>query len=125
MAARIHKDDLVEVITGDHKGARGKVLRVFPDKQRVLVEGVNMVYRHVRRSQQNPQGGRIQREAPLHVSNVMPIDPKTDRGVRVRFECKRDAQGHVSSKQRVAVGSGTVLGDVGRSESKQGKGGQS
>ena len=55
------------------------------EKQRVLVEGVNMVYRHVRKSQRNPQGGRVQKEAPIHISNVMPLDPKADRGVRVRF----------------------------------------
>jgi large subunit ribosomal protein L24 len=116
---------MVEVISGDHKGARGKVLRVMPDRQRVLIEGVNMVYRHVRRSRQNPQGGRIQKEAPIHISNVLPIDPKTDRGVRVRFETKHSAGGAVVSKRRVAVGSGTVLGDVTRAERKTGKGGQS
>lgn len=118
MAARIRKDDMVVVIAGDHKGARGKVLRVFPDKQRVLVEGVNMVYRHVRKSQRNPQGGRIQKEAPLHLSNVMPLDPKADRGVRVRFETARDSAGKVS-KRRVSAGrrgSGAVLSEVTHAE---------
>ncbi|MEW6249407.1 MAG: 50S ribosomal protein L24 [Planctomycetota bacterium] len=101
MAARIRKDDIVVVIAGDHRGARGKVLRVLPDKQRVVVEGVNMVYRHVRKSQRNPQGGRIQKEAPLHVSNVMPLDPKTDRPTRVRFEM---LSGGAPRKRRIAAG---------------------
>jgi large subunit ribosomal protein L24 len=115
MAARVRKDDIVEVIAGDNKGAHGKVLRVFPDKKRVLVEGVNVVYRHVRRSRQNPQGGRIRREAPIHMSNVQPIDPKTGKGTRVRFKVKRDASGKVVSKQRVSIG-GTVLSEVTRSK---------
>ncbi len=118
MAARVKKDDIVVVVSGDHRGARGKVLRVYPERQRVLVEGVNMVYRHVRRSQRNPQGGRVQKEAPIHISNVMPLDPRTDRGVRVRFESRPDG-----SKVRLAAGrggSGAVLGDVRRSEADKG-----
>lgn len=113
MAARVKKDDIVVVISGDHKGARGKVLRVIPDKDKVVVEGVNMVTRHVRRSRKYPQGGRVQREAPLHLAKVMPVDPKTGKGTRVRFKLERDAQGHVVSKQRVSVG-GTLLSDVRR-----------
>ncbi len=126
MAARIRKDDQVIVIAGDQKGARGKVLRVIPDKQRVVVEGVNMVYRHVRKSRQNPQGGRIQKEAPIHLSNVMPLDPKADRGVRVRFVLTRDENGKIVAKQRVAAGrrsSGAVLGDV-RKAGKASQGGK-
>ena len=119
MAARVRKDDIVEVIAGDAKGMRGKVLRVFPDKQRVLVEGVNIVYRHVRRSRQHPQGGRIRREAPIHISNVQPVDAKTGRGTRVRFPVQRDASGKIASKQRVSVG-GTVLSDVTRAQRKRG-----
>lgn len=111
MAARIKKDDIVEVIAGDQKGTRGKVLRVLPDKDRVVVEGVNRVLRHLRRSRQNPQGGRIQKELPIHVSNVMPVDPKTNKGARVRFKVERNPQGAVVSKQRVTVG-GSVLSDI-------------
>lgn len=117
MAARIRKDDVVVVVAGDHKGARGKVLRVIPEKQRVLVEGVNRVYRHVRRSRQNPQGGRVQKEAPIHISNVMPLDPKADCGVRVRFELQKDVRGKIVAKQRVGAGrrsGGAVLGEVRR-----------
>jgi large subunit ribosomal protein L24 len=124
MAARVRKDDIVEVISGDNKGAQGKVLRVYPEKNRVLVEGVNVVYRHVRRSRQHPQGGRIRREAPIHISNVQPIDPKNGRGTRVRFEVKRDRAGRIVSKQRVSR-SGTVLSEVTRSKKQPKAGGSS
>ena len=111
MARHIRKGDLVEVVTGDLKGEKGKVLRIMPKQHKVVVEGVNMVYRHVRPSRRNPQGGRIQKEAPIHVSNVLPVDPKTDRGARVRFELETDDSGRLRKKQRVTVG-GTVLGEV-------------
>jgi large subunit ribosomal protein L24 len=122
MPSRIRKDDIVEVISGDHRGAQGKVLRVYPDKERVLVEGVNLVYKHVRKSRQNPQGGRIRREAPLHVSKLLPVDPKTGRGTRVRFKTVLDAAGKIVSKQRVSL-SGTALSDVTRSKGKRSSGG--
>ena len=118
MAARVRKDDIVEVIAGDNKGAQGKVLKVFTDKQRVLVEGVNVVYRHVRRSRQHPQGGRIRREAPIHTSNVQPIDPKTGQGTRVRFQVERDRAGRIAAKQRGSL-AGTVLSEVTRGKRKQ------
>ena len=111
MASHIRKDDLVEVIAGDHKGSRGKVLKVDPVKGLVLVQGVNMVYRHVRPSRRNPQGGRLQKEAPIHISNVLPVDEKTGRGTRVRFQTERDQRGRVTAKYRVSLG-GTRLGVV-------------
>lgn len=113
MAARIRKDDVVEVVAGDarHRKARGKVLRVLPDREQVIVEGVNMVYRHVRRSRKYPQGGRIQKEAPIHISNVMPVDPKTGRPTRVRYAVERGADGKITSKKRVTT-AGTVLSEV-------------
>lgn len=111
MAWHIRKGDMVEVIAGDLKGEKGKVLRIMPKQNKVVVEGVNMVYRHVRPSRRNPQGGRIQKEAPIHVSNVLPVDPKTNRGARVRFHVELDGQGKTVRKQRVTV-SGTVLGEV-------------
>lgn len=111
MAAKVRKNDRVEVISGEHRGQQGKVLRVDPEKSRVWIEGVNLVYRHLRPSRQNPQGGRIQKEAPIHLSNVLPVDPKTGRGSRVHFEVERGSDGKVTSKRRVTRG-GTVLEDV-------------
>jgi large subunit ribosomal protein L24 len=70
-----------------------------------------MVFRHVRPSRKNPQGGRLQKEAPIHISNVLPIDSKTGRGTRVRFESKRDAKGKLTSKHRVTV-AGTRLSEL-------------
>jgi large subunit ribosomal protein L24 len=116
MASRIRKDDIVEVISGDHKGERGKVLRVDPKRDLVVVEGVNMVYRHVRPTQRNPQGGRIRKEAPLHISNVLPYDTKAGRASRLRFEVERGPDGKIISKRRVTVRSGTALSVVSRSE---------
>ena len=111
MACKIRRNDMVEVISGDHKGARGKVLRVVPERDMVFVEGVNMIYRHVRPSRRNPQGGRLQKEAAIHVSKVLPVDPKTGRGMRVRFEMDRDSTGRIVEKRRVSVG-GSILGVV-------------
>lgn len=108
MAARIRKDDIVEVIAGEHKGARGKVMRVLGERDRLIIEGVNMVIRHVRRSQRHPQGGRIHREAPIHISNVQPIDPKTDKPTRVRFRLERDQRGRVARKLRESVAGNTI-----------------
>lgn len=67
----IKKGDKVHVISGDNRGKTGKVLQVWPRSSRVIVEGVNFVKRHTKRSQQNPQGGIIEKEAPIHISNVM------------------------------------------------------
>jgi len=116
MAARIRKDDIVEVIAGDSKGARGKVLRVLVDDQRVLVEGVNMVVKHLRRNRQGTGGGRVRKEAPIHISNVMPINPKTNRPTRVRF-ATAVVNGKVKSKQRVAT-DGAVLSEVTRASAR-------
>lgn len=110
MACHIRKNDIVKVISGDHRGAQGKVLRVDPRKNLVVVEGVNVVYRHVRPSRRNPQGGRIEKEAPLHLSNVLPLDSKTGRGTRVQFEVEREGA-RIKGKKRVAT-SGTALGTV-------------
>lgn len=111
MAAKVRKGDRVEVMSGEHRGQQGRVLRIDPESSRVWIEGVNQVFRHLRPSRQNPRGGRIQKEAPIHLSNVLPVDPKTGRGSRVHFEIERDASGKIVSKRRVTRG-GTVLEDV-------------
>jgi large subunit ribosomal protein L24 len=118
MACHVRRDDEVVVIAGDHKGERGKVLKVFPKKGLVLVQGVNMVYRHVRPSRQNPQGGRLQKEAPIHLSNVAPYDDKARGGARVRFEVERDEAGRVTAKHRVSV-SGTRLSELTRAKADE------
>ena len=106
LATPIRKNDSVLVTTGKDRGKRGRVLKVLPEKNRVVIEGVNRVWKHVRPSQRNPQGGRIQKDAPIHLSNVMPLDPASGKGTRVRFE-ERDGVKH-----RVAVRGGTDLGSM-------------
>ncbi|WP_054669367.1 50S ribosomal protein L24 [Calditerricola satsumensis] len=96
--------DLVMVIAGKDKGKKGRILKAFPKKQRVLVEGVNLVKKHVRPSPDNPQGGIITVEAPIHVSNVMPIDPKTGQPTRVGYKILENGK-----KVRIAKKSGAVL----------------
>lgn len=119
MARHIRKNDLVEVIAGDHRGARGKVLRIDVDKGRVVVEGVNVVFRHVRPTRKNPQGGRIQKEAAIHVSNVLPVDAAVGKPQRVRFETQRDSGGVKVSKRRLSA-AGNVLHVLVRNEGKAG-----
>ena len=115
MALHVRKNDIVEVVTGDHRGARGKVLRVDPKKEQVVVEGVNVVYRHVRPTRRNPQGGRVQKEAPIHWSNVLPYDSSAGNARRVRFTVERDRAGKVSMKRRVTT-AGTTLHTLTRAE---------
>lgn len=83
---RVKKNDTVVVITGKDKGKKGKVLKVFPKANRVLVEGVNIMTKHQKPNAINPQGGIVSKEAPLHISNVMPLNPETGKGTRVRIE---------------------------------------
>ncbi len=106
MATHVKKGDTVEVIAGDHKGVTGRVMRVIPEKDRVLIEGVNLVHKHVKPSQKNPQGGRIRVEQPIHISNVLPVDPKTSKGSRVKYQT-----GKGGVKTRVSV-AGNKIGDV-------------
>jgi large subunit ribosomal protein L24 len=79
----IKKDDIVEVITGDDKGTHARVLRVLPDKNKVVVEGVNRVYKHLKPNRRNAQGGRLQKEMPVAASNVLLYCTTCRRGVRV------------------------------------------
>jgi large subunit ribosomal protein L24 len=104
MAARIKKDDIVYVRSGDDKGKTGKVLRLLDDK--VVVEGVNVVWKHLKPTQNAPKGGRIQKEAPIHISKVQPVDPRTGKGARVKFKTEN------GEKRRVASKTGNDLGLV-------------
>jgi large subunit ribosomal protein L24 len=101
--ARIRKDDLVEVVAGNDRGKRGKVLMFVPKKDRVLIQGVNLRWKHMRKSQQSPQGGRVRKEQPIHISNVMLVDEAADTRTRVG---SRFVDG---KKLRVAVGSGNEI----------------
>lgn len=79
----IRKDDLVTVITGEYKGEQGKVLEVYPDRNKALVEGVNTVKRHTKPNATHPNGGIVEKEAPIHLSNLMLVDPKSGEPTRV------------------------------------------
>lgn len=79
----VKKGDIVSVISGNDKGKTGKVLRVFPKKERVLIEGINVRIKHQKPNQEFPQGGRISREMPIHASNVLPLDPSTKQPTRI------------------------------------------
>ncbi|MBP1970873.1 large subunit ribosomal protein L24 [Virgibacillus natechei] len=99
----VKKGDKVKVITGKDSGKEGTILEAYPKKDRVLVEGVNMVKKHAKPSQDNPQGGILDLEAAIHVSNVMPIDPKSGEPTRVGYE-ERDGK-----KVRIAKKSGEAI----------------
>lgn len=99
---RIRKGDTVVVIAGKEKGARGKVLRILHKKGRVVIERVAMVKRHLKPTQQQPQGGIVEKEGSVHLSNVMPIDPGTDKGTRVKIKLDEGRRRRVGK-------SGTVI----------------
>lgn len=107
MGARKHKivkGDRVRVIRGNYRDMEGTVLEVIKDKDRVRVEGVNMRKRHTRPSQANPEGGIITFEAPIHISNVMLIDPASGEASRVRMRIEDDG-----TKERIAVKTGNPI----------------
>jgi large subunit ribosomal protein L24 len=101
---KIKKDDEVVVITGRDRGKRGKVLRSLPAENRLIVEGINVVKRHTKPSQADPQGGIKEKEASIHISNVALVDPKSNRPTRVGFKVLGDGR-----KVRVAKRSGEVI----------------
>ncbi len=100
---RITKGDTVQVISGDDKGKRGKVLRVYPKTGRITIEGVNVITKHQRASQ-TVEAGIVRREAPIHHSKAMLIDPKTNEPTRVRRQ--KDADG---TMERISVKSGESM----------------
>ncbi|MCY3684373.1 MAG: 50S ribosomal protein L24 [Gemmatimonadetes bacterium] len=104
---RIRKGDQVEVISGVYTGQRGRVLHVWPKKERVLVEGINNVKRHTRPNPNNQQGGIVEKEAPLHVSNLMIVDSQTDERTRIRIQRLEDG-----ARVRIAQKSGEQIPEV-------------
>ena len=108
MAYHVKKGDEVQIIAGNHKGVKGRVLTVDHEKGRVTIQGHNLAKKHVKPSRRNPQGGRIDVEQPIHISNVLPVNTKTSKGSRVRFQVKADG-----TKKRIAL-DGTELGTLRR-----------
>ncbi len=102
---RIVKNDSVKILSGKYNGKTGKVLKVFPDQNRIIVEGVNIIKKHTKPSQKNQQGGIVEKEATIHVSNVMVIDPKTHEATRVGYKYLEDG-----TKVRISKKSGEMLG---------------
>ena len=105
MGIKIRKGDTVIVISGDDKGKTGRVLSVDADKQRVIVEKVNFVKRHTKPRGQGQQGGILEKEAPIHVSNVQLFDPKAGRGVRVGSRLTKDGK-----RERISRATGEPVG---------------
>jgi large subunit ribosomal protein L24 len=106
---KIRKNDTVMVIAGNARGKTGKVLKVYPDRERIIVEGVNIIKRHTRPNQKNPQGGIVQRETTIHVSNVMLIDPKSNEVTRVGMKVVTDPSTGKKRRMRVAKGTGEMF----------------
>ncbi|CAM3974651.1 50S ribosomal protein L24 [Cohnella lubricantis] len=100
----VKKDDNVIVITGKDKGKKGRVIAAYPRENRVLVEGVNMVKKHTRPNANNPQGGIIEQEAPIHASNVMHVDPKSGKPTRIGYKVLDNG-----TKVRIAKRSGQEI----------------
>ena len=100
---RIKKGDSVIVIAGNDKGKTGKVLTVIPEKNRVIVEGVSMVSKHTKPNAKAPQGGIIKQEAPIHVSNVALVDPKSGKATRVGFKLDGDKKVRVAKKSNEEI----------------------
>ena len=111
---KIHNNDEILVIAGKDKGKHGRVIRVLRNKGKVVVEGVNIVTRHLKRNPQNPQsGGRVQRPAPIDISNVMAWSAADEKAVRVRYK------GTGRNKRRVAAGSGETLTSAGTKKARK------
>ena len=92
MSLRVRKNDNVLILSGNHKGKKGKVLKVFPDTKRIIVEGVNLIKRHTRPSQKNPKGGVIEKEASINISNVMVICTKCNSPARIGSKILEDGK---------------------------------
>jgi large subunit ribosomal protein L24 len=106
---KIKKNDMVLVIAGNALGKTGKVLKVFPDKDKVIVEGVNIIKRHTKPSQRNPQGGIVQKEAPIHISNVMFIETRSNQATRLGMRKIIDEKSKKERRVRVSKKTGDMI----------------
>ncbi|MBM6500619.1 50S ribosomal protein L24 [Flavobacterium macrobrachii] len=95
---KIKSGDIVTVIAGDHKGSEGKVVSVDREKNKAIVEGVNMVSKHTKPSAKKPQGGIVKKEAPIHISNLALIDPKSKKATKVGIKVEGDKKVRFSKK---------------------------
>ena len=111
MANKVHvrKNDQVVVISGNFKGKQGKVLKVFPEANRVIIEGVNVRKRHSRPTQKNPQGGIVQKEMPIHASNAMVVDPKSGQATRIGHAHVKDATSGKKKTMRISRKTGEMF----------------
>ena len=100
---KIKSGDVVRVIAGDHKGLEGKIVRVLREKNKAIVEGLNMVSKHTKPSAKNPQGGIVKKEAPIHVSNLSLIDPKSKEATKVGFKQEGDKKVRFSKKSNQVI----------------------
>jgi len=105
----IHKNDTVMVVAGNSRGKKGKVLKVFPKNDRVIIEGVNLRKRHTKPNQRNPQGGIVEKEAPIHVSNIMVLDPKTGDPTRIGKQIIIDDKTGKKKRARISRVTGEML----------------
>ncbi len=106
---KIRKNDMVMVISGNDSGKTGKVLKVFPKVSRVIVEGINLRKRHTKPNQTNPQGGIIEKESPIHVSNVMILDPKSNEPTRIGAQIILDEKTGKKKRARISKASGEMI----------------
>jgi len=106
---KIRKNDMVMIISGNDRGKTGKVLKVFPKKYRVIVEGINLRKKHTKPNQRNPQGGILEKEASIHASNVMILDPKSNEPTRIGSKVILDEKTGKKKIARVAKVSGEML----------------
>ena len=106
---KIKKNDSVIVISGNYKGKTGKVLKVFPSKDRIIIEGVNLRKRHTKPNQKSPQGGIIEKEAPINVSNIQILDPKSNEATRIGAKIIIDDKTGKKKSVRVSRISGEML----------------
>src|SRR5690606_11778491 len=103
MKLKIKTGDTVEVITGDHKGSQGKVLKVDREKNKAIVEGVNLVSKHEKPSSNNPQGGITKKEAFIHISNLSLLDPKSGETTRIGYETRDGKKVRLSKKSNEVI----------------------
>ena len=106
---KIKKNDMVMVIAGNDRGKTGKVLKVFPKNSRIIIEGINIRKRHTKPNQKNPQGGILEKEASIHVSNVMMLDPKSNEPTRLSAQIILDEKSGKKKRARVSKLSGEML----------------